>query len=157
MSMEPSSWVVPCDSGWSLEEAAEWSSDRRISFQKSLPSHSESVMQLQVVEYAAPSTATTTHDNDCSYPIQVFEEAVQPFRADYLDSMERKMHKFPPSLIDVNDTRYNAPVTVAIGPYHHARHPGVLEAERLKHVAATQCMRDSSCSVQEMYNGVSSV
>ncbi|XP_044953539.1 UPF0481 protein At3g47200-like [Hordeum vulgare subsp. vulgare] len=156
MSMEPSSWVVPCDSGWSMEEAAAaWSSDHRISFQTSLPSHSDSGMQLQVVEYAAPptATATATHDNDCSYPIQVFEEAVQPFRADYLDSMERKMHKFPPSLIDMDGTRYTAPVIVAIGPYHHGN-SDVLEAEKMKHVAATQCMRESTRSPQEMYNAV---
>ncbi|KAI5021286.1 hypothetical protein ZWY2020_055131 [Hordeum vulgare] len=96
---------------------------------------------------------TATHDNDCSYPIQVFEEAVQPFRADYLDSMERKMHKFPPSLIDMDGTRYTAPVIVAIGPYHHGN-SGVLEAEKMKHVAATQCMRESTRSPQEMYNAV---
>ncbi|VAH00453.1 unnamed protein product [Triticum turgidum subsp. durum] len=152
MSMEPS-WIVPCDSGWSMEEAAAaWSSEDRISFQTSLPSHSDSV-QLQMVEYASPSLAPATHDNDSSYPIQVFEEAVEPFRADYSDSMEWKMHKVPPSLIDVFP-RYKEPLTVAIGPYHHGAHPGLLEAERMKHVAATQCMRESTRSLQEMYNAV---
>ncbi|KAE8793629.1 hypothetical protein D1007_31660 [Hordeum vulgare] len=148
--MDQSSWVVACDPGLSMEEAAAgWSSDHRISFQTSLPSHSDSV-QLQVVEYAAPAT----HDT-CSDPIQVFEEAVEAFHTDYLHNMERKMHKFPPSLIDVFP-RYYSPATVAIGPYHHG-HPDMLEAERVKHVAATQCIRDSGRPVQEMYDAVVSV
>ncbi|KAF6992844.1 hypothetical protein CFC21_009800 [Triticum aestivum] len=156
MSMEPSSWVVPCYSGWSMEEAALWNSEDRISFQTSLPSHSDSV-QLQMVEYAAPATPTPTQDNDCSDPtIQVFKEVVQSFHTDYLDSMERKMHKIPPSLIGVG-TWYIQPVTVAIGPYHHGLRPGLLEAERVKHVAATQCITDSGRPVQEMYDAVFAV
>ncbi|KAF6992842.1 hypothetical protein CFC21_009798 [Triticum aestivum] len=155
MSMEPSR-VVTCGPGWSMEEAAAWSSDDRISFQTSLPSHSDSV-QLQVVEYAAPAPAPATHDKDCSYPIQVFKEAEQAFHADYsLDSMEQKIHRFPPSLVDVLD-RYKVPVTVAIGPYHHGSHSGVMEAERVKHMAANQCIKDSGRSLQEMYNEVSFV
>uniref|UniRef100_A0A452XKB9 Uncharacterized protein n=2 Tax=Aegilops tauschii TaxID=37682 RepID=A0A452XKB9_AEGTS len=152
MSMEPSSWVVPCYSGWSMEEAAAWSSEDRISFQTSLPSHSDSGMQLQVVEYAAPATAT---HNTCSDPIQVFEEAARVFNDDYFLIMENKMHRFPPSLVDVG-TRYREPVTVAIGPYHHGK-SGLLEAEQVKHAAANQCIRDSSGSLQEMYTKVSSV
>ncbi|XP_037432565.1 uncharacterized protein LOC119299432 [Triticum dicoccoides] len=152
MSMEPS-WVVTCDSGWSMEEApAAWSSDDRTSFQTSLPSHSDSV-QLQVVEYAAPSPTPTTHDNDSSYSGQVFKEAVEEFNANYLEIMEQKMHRFPPSLVDVED-RYKVPVAVAIGPIYHAR---LLEAESVKHVAADQCIAQSSRSLQEMYTKVSSV
>ncbi|XP_037473948.1 uncharacterized protein LOC119349982 [Triticum dicoccoides] len=152
MSMEPS-WVVPCDSGWSMEDAAAaWSSDHRISFQTSLPSGSDSGMQLQVVEYAAP--ATPTHDT-CTDQDQVLKEVVQAFNADYLDIMEKKMHRFPPSLVDV-DGRYKVPVTVSIGPYHHGK-SGLLEAEQVKHAAANQCIRDSRGSLQEMYTKVSSV
>ncbi|KAF6992824.1 hypothetical protein CFC21_009784 [Triticum aestivum] len=152
MSMEPSSWVVPCYSGWSMEEAAAaWSSEDRISFQTSLPSHSDSV-QLQVVEYASP--ATPTHDT-CSDADQVFEEAAQVFNDDYFLIMGKKMHRFPPSLVDVGD-RYRVPVTVAIGPYHHGQ-SGLMEAEQVKHAAANQCIRDSSGSLQEMYTKVSSV
>ncbi|KAM3405919.1 hypothetical protein ACQJBY_000139 [Aegilops geniculata] len=151
MSMEPS-WVVPCDSGWSMEEAAAaWSSEDRISFQTSLPTHSDSV-QLQVVEYASP--ATPTHDT-CSDADQVFKEAVEEVHANYLKIMEEKMHKFPPSLVDV-DGRYRVPVSVAIGPYHNG-HPGMMEAEKMKNVAADQCVRDSAFSLQKMYNAVSFV
>ncbi|XBJ13638.1 hypothetical protein VPH35_005776 [Triticum aestivum] len=139
-----------------MEEAAAWSSEDRISFQTSLPSHSDSV-QLQMVKYAAPATPTPTQDNDCSDPtIQLFKEVVQSFHTDYLDSMERKMHNIPPSLIGVGPW-YIQPVTVAIGPYHHGLRPSVLEAERVKHVAATQCITDSGRPVQEMYDAVFAV
>ncbi|XP_020195095.1 UPF0481 protein At3g47200-like [Aegilops tauschii subsp. strangulata] len=153
MSMEPS-WVVTCDSGCSMEEAAAWSDDR-ISFQTSLTSHSDSV-QLQVVEYASPALtpAPTTHDT-CSDQDQVFKEAVEEVHANYLEIMQKKMHKFPPSLADV-DGRYRVPVSVAIGPYHNGR-PGMAEAEKMKNVAANQCVRDSTGSLQEMYNAVSFV
>ncbi|KAF6981761.1 hypothetical protein CFC21_000218 [Triticum aestivum] len=164
MSMEPS-WVVTCDSGWSMEEAAAaWSSEHRISFQTSLPSHSDSHsgVQQQVVEYASPSPSPVpaTHDNNRSYPIQVFKEAVEEFNANYSKIMAQKMHRFPPSLVDV-DIRYREPVTVAIGPIHHARlsyvEGGLSEAESVKHVAADQCIAHSSRSLEEMYTKVSSV
>ncbi|XP_024319101.1 uncharacterized protein LOC100837124 isoform X2 [Brachypodium distachyon] len=143
------SWVVPCDLGWSMEESAAWSDDSS-SLQTSFPSHSHSEVQLQVVEYAGPAT----HGN-CN-PVQVFEKAAQVFCDDYLRSMEWKMHKFPPSLIGVRSW-YTRPLTVAIGPYHHAVHPSVLEAEKVKHVAANNCISDCGISVQEMYDAVFSV
>ncbi|KAI5021288.1 hypothetical protein ZWY2020_055133 [Hordeum vulgare] len=109
------SWIVPCDSVWSMEEAAGWSSDSN----------------------------------------QVFKEAVAEVHAYYLQIMQVKMHKFPPSLVDV-DQRYKVPLTVAIGPYHHG-HPGMMEAEQMKNVAADQCVRYSSGTLQDMYNAVSLV
>ncbi|KAI5021279.1 hypothetical protein ZWY2020_055124 [Hordeum vulgare] len=137
------------------ETAAACSSDNRISFQTSLPSHSDSGMQLQVVEYAATATATATHDI-CSETVQVFEEVTQVFNEKYFLIMEEKMHKFPPSLVDVPDW-YKVPATVAIGPYYHGK-PGLLAAEQVKHSAANQCIRDSPvASLQEMYNAVFAV
>jgi len=125
------------------EDAA--GSDHGSSFQTSFPSQSSQVQQ--VVEHG-------THEK-CSDPIQVFKKGAQVFCDDYLRSMDWKMHRFPPSLAGVGRW-YTAPLTVAIGPYHHGG-LNVLEAEQVKHVAANQCISDSDSSLQEVYNAVFSV
>ncbi|KAF8692029.1 hypothetical protein HU200_039977 [Digitaria exilis] len=87
--------------------------------------------------------------------IGLFEEAARKFKSD-IDMMKQKIHRYPPS-IEGMDTYYTVPRIVAIGPYHHEKWK-LKEAEKVKHVAAYHCIKESGgLYVQEMYEAVVSV
>ncbi|KAG2564137.1 UPF0481 protein At3g47200-like [Panicum virgatum] len=87
-------------------------------------------------------------------PIHVFEDVASEFEAD-IDMMKVKIHRYPPSIRDLGDS-YTMPRIVAIGPYHHGQEQ-LKKAEQAKHVAAYHCIRESGCSVREMYDAVVTV
>ncbi|KAJ1277173.1 hypothetical protein BS78_05G274600 [Paspalum vaginatum] len=67
--------------------------------------------------------------------------------------MQKKMHRYPGIIRALGDW-YT--VMVAIGPYHHGREH-LKAAEKMKHVAAYHCIRESGPSATKMYNAVASV
>ncbi|CAN6373564.1 unnamed protein product [Urochloa humidicola] len=87
-------------------------------------------------------------------PIREFEEAAQEFKVD-MDMMKMKIHRYPPSLRGF-DEWYSVPRMVAIGPYHHGRvlQDQLKQVEKVKHVAAYQCVMESGHSLQEVYDVV---
>ncbi|CAO1939903.1 unnamed protein product [Urochloa humidicola] len=118
----------------------------------------------QLFEYAAATQDSFQVDlhNSCmqtkihnsSSPIHVFEETAHEFKVD-MDMMKMKMHRYPPSIRALGES-HAVPGIVSIGPYHHGRDQ-LKKAEKVKHVAAYHCIRESGRSVQEMYNAVVSV
>ncbi|KAJ1277016.1 hypothetical protein BS78_05G261800 [Paspalum vaginatum] len=89
-------------------------------------------------------------------PIDVFEERASEFKVD-ISMTTRKMHRYPPGIFLASNVYYTMPTMVSIGPYHHGR-DDLNAAEKVKHVAAYQCIVESGGhSVQEMYDAVVSV
>ncbi|KAJ1261661.1 hypothetical protein BS78_09G047600 [Paspalum vaginatum] len=99
------------------------------------------------LEVALHDMEIEIHDN----PIHVFEELAHEFEAD-VDMIKVKIHRYPPNIRDLGDW-CTVPRIVAFGPYHHGRQE-LKKAERVKHVAAYHCIRESRYSVREIYDAV---
>ncbi|KAJ1261663.1 hypothetical protein BS78_09G047600 [Paspalum vaginatum] len=91
------------------------------------------------LEVALHDMEIEIHDN----PIHVFEELAHEFEAD-VDMIKVKIHRYPPNIRDLGDW-CTVPRIVAFGPYHHGRQE-LKKAERVKHVAAYHCIRESRYS-----------
>lgn len=84
---------------------------------------------------------------------QEFEEAAREFKVD-MDTMRLRIHRYPPSLRQF-DEWYTVSRMVAMGPYHHFRlRDQPKQVEKVKHVAAHHCIRESGHSLQEVYGAV---
>ncbi|CAL4982630.1 unnamed protein product [Urochloa decumbens] len=113
-------------------------------------------MPQEEYQYAATeveSPAATQNEMIEKATVQKFEEVAQEFKVD-IDMMQMKIHRYPPSL-GAFDEWFTTPRMVAMGPYHHirVRNQQKLE-EKVKHVAAHHCIRESGCSIQELYGAV---
>ncbi|KAK3120422.1 hypothetical protein QOZ80_9AG0687390 [Eleusine coracana subsp. coracana] len=87
-------------------------------------------------------------------PTVVFEEVADECNKDVGITGE-KMHRYPASIRALClDERYTTPTVVAIGPYYHGRNHHLEKAEKIKHLAAYQCLTGSDKSVQEVYDAV---
>ncbi|KAG2559305.1 uncharacterized protein LOC120685611 [Panicum virgatum] len=84
-------------------------------------------------------------------PIHAFEKAAHDYKAG-VDLMRLKIHRYPATIRALGEL-YTVPTTVAIGPYHHGRDQ-LKPTEKVKHVAAYNCIRESGRPVQEMYDAV---
>ncbi|KAJ1277062.1 hypothetical protein BS78_05G265200 [Paspalum vaginatum] len=84
----------------------------------------------------------------------VFEQISGDFEDD-MKLIKKKMHRYPAALAAV-DQIYTVPKIVSIGPYHHDK-PDLKKAEKVKHMAAIQCVRESGHSMEEVYSKVVSV
>ncbi|XP_025828378.1 uncharacterized protein LOC112903350 [Panicum hallii] len=103
----------------------------------------------QMIQYAA-GTQNVLIEKAAA---QEFEEAAREFKVD-MDLMRMRIHRYPPSLREF-DEWYTLPRMVAIGPYHHVRlRDQPKQVEKVKHVAAYHCIRESGHSLQEVYGAV---
>ncbi|KAJ1274330.1 hypothetical protein BS78_05G054100 [Paspalum vaginatum] len=165
--MEPAAAWLPCNlqlENWVAGVPAAWSSPRFPAASEStvkygnwiqtcVPNNNSSGRGQQLVEYYAAATQHYSYpvENDEAQAESVIEVVLDDFRDD-IDMMKEKMHRFPESIRDLGDW-YTVPRTVAIGPYHHDR-PELKKAEQVKHVASCRCIRESSGSMQEVYDAV---
>ncbi|CAO2150188.1 unnamed protein product [Urochloa humidicola] len=114
--------------------------------QTSIPSSSSGG---QLVEFPV----ATQNDLIEKSAAQEFEEAAREFKVD-IDLIKMKINRYPPSL-RAFDEWYTVPRMVAMGPYHHVRLQDLpKQVEKVKHVAAHHCIRESGRSIQEVYSVV---
>ncbi|CAL4982641.1 unnamed protein product [Urochloa decumbens] len=118
--------------------------------QTSIPTSSSSTGG-QLVKYPA-----ATQNNLIEKTVaQEFEEAAREFKV-AIDLMKMKINRYPPSL-RAFDEWYTVPRMVAIGPYHHVRlRDQPKQVEKVKHVAAHHCIRESGHSIEEVYAAITS-
>ena len=174
---EPAAAWVPWHlqtANWTMEPTAVWAPGIPVEYasteifgschQTSVPASSKAE---QVVEYGAaaqkdqiekPAQEFAVDFNSMEMkiqdPIHAFQEAAHEFEED-VNMVEMKIHRYPAIIRALGD-QYTVPTIVAIGPYHHYQER-LKQAEKVKHVAAYHCIRESGCSVQEMYDAVVSV
>jgi hypothetical protein len=87
-------------------------------------------------------------------PIQVFKDVATNCNVE-VDLTEKKIHRYPASIRVLGlDERYTTPTVVAIGPYYHGRNHQLQQAEKIKHVAAYQCIKDSGYSPEHIFDAV---
>ncbi|CAL4991996.1 unnamed protein product [Urochloa decumbens] len=83
---------------------------------------------------------------------EVFQQEQElNFKAD-IDIMKKKIHRYPPSIRSIGKW-CTIPKVVAIGPHHHGK-KRLKHAENVKHVAASYCIKESGCTIQEIYCAV---
>ncbi|KAK3164462.1 hypothetical protein QOZ80_1AG0018950 [Eleusine coracana subsp. coracana] len=181
-SMEPAALRMPCDlqlANWIMEPAVcapglpvEYGSTEVFGscYQTSVPiceggqqceyevdkqcnpietENQEFVVDIHNMEMITPSIKIIPQN-----PIHVFRGVADDCERD-LDITGNKMHRYPASIRALRlDERYTTPTVVAIGPYYHGRNRHLEKAEKMKHLAAYQCLTDSGYSVQQMYDAL---
>ncbi|CAO2150186.1 unnamed protein product [Urochloa humidicola] len=116
--------------------------------------HAEATQHNPIEKVSQDSFEVTLHNMDMetySNPISVFQEVVHEFE-DNIKMMKMKIHRYPENIRALGDW-CTMPKIVAIGPYHHGQEK-LKKVEQGKHVAAYHCLKESGCSLEELYGAV---
>jgi hypothetical protein len=115
-------------------------------------------LALYNYDYSAPTqhAAAVAQEPSDDYAMGVFEAVTDSFEGES-DSLKLKMHRFPATITRALGESYTVPRVVAIGPYYHGRRQELVMAEKVKHVAAYHCIRNSGCTVRQIFDAVVSV